>query len=412
MKQSDNRILVIDDDSSVLDIYREILVTIPQHSTAPHHPGQQVYEVACADSGEAGVQQVITALEHDQPFAVAFVDMSLTGIDGAETARRIWALDPQVKIVIVTGSQYPPDAIIQITQREDLFYLRKPFNVEEIHQFARALTHQWRLEYDKERLTAQLRALRHTEIKIAADIQESLLFGDVPDAVEGLSIARLMLASQEVDGDFVNFFKPNDVCLDLVMGDVMGKGVPAALLGVATINRFFQAFYQLGVVEAPGQLPEPAMIVTFVRDHMAAHLEAMDAFITLCYARFNLKTRQVQYVSCGHAPYIHLDTSSHTFDWLEGDNMPLGFPDPLSIVQRDVPFKATDLFFFYSDGLTEARNPTGDLFGDQRLQTLIAANATRDSQAIIQAVQASVTAFVGHSTMRDDVTCVAVRITT
>jgi sigma-B regulation protein RsbU (phosphoserine phosphatase) len=410
MEHTNNRVLVIDDDPGVLDTYRDILVAAPRPATPNRHL-QQAYEVSCADSGEAGVQQVITALEHNQPFAVAFVDMRLTGIDGAETARRIWALDPQVKIVIVTGNQYPPDAIIQTTRREDLFYLRKPFTVEEIHQFARALTRQWNLEYEKEQLTEQLRSLRDTDMKIAADIQDALLFGDVTEGIEGLSIARLTRASQDVDGDFINFFQPNDCCLDLVMGDVMGKGLPAALLGAATINRFFQAFYQLGIIEAPGRLPEPAKIVAFVRDHMAAQLEAMEAFITLCYTRFNLKTRQVRYVSCGHAPYVRIDPSSHTFDWMEGENMPLGFPDPMAIVQRDMPFNAKDLFFFYSDGITEARNPMGELFGAQRLQRLIAEHVAWDPQAIVQAVHASVMAFAEHSPMHDDVTCVAVRVT-
>jgi CheY-like chemotaxis protein len=96
------------------------------------------------------------------PFAVAFIDMNMPGIDGAETSRRIWMLDPQVKIVIVTAfSEYKPCDIINIAQRDDLFYLRKfylrkPFNTDEIKQFARALSNQWHVERDREILATRL----------------------------------------------------------------------------------------------------------------------------------------------------------------------------------------------------------------------------------------------------------------
>ena len=108
------------------------------------------YELTLADQGSRGIACVETSLQEKKPFAVAFIDMKMPGLNGAETAGQIWALDPRIKIVIVTAySEYAPEDIITVTGRDDLFYLRKPFNYEEILQFARALTHTWSLEQKK-----------------------------------------------------------------------------------------------------------------------------------------------------------------------------------------------------------------------------------------------------------------------
>jgi len=163
------RILVVDDDRAVRDAYREIL--------APHQrdylsegdrlfgagekkgqPAAAPYRVDEAGDGAEAVQKVQTVLATGKAFAVAFVDMKMPGMNGAETAREIWALDPRIKIVIVTAfSEVTPEDIIRVVAREDLFYLRKPFSPQEIKQFARAMCRQWTLEAERDRLAEELK---------------------------------------------------------------------------------------------------------------------------------------------------------------------------------------------------------------------------------------------------------------
>jgi signal transduction histidine kinase len=188
MNDNNLRIIVIDDDPGVRDAFKEILTQPPSSGIAEkgaalfgeEMPGltscaPQTYELTLTENGELGVDAVRRALERHQPFSVAFIDMNMPGIDGAETARRIWVLDPNIKIVIVTAfSEYRPCDIIHIAQRDDIFYLRKPFNSEEIRQFANALTHAWDTERQREILAQKLEAVNAELEDVNQNLQQKV----------------------------------------------------------------------------------------------------------------------------------------------------------------------------------------------------------------------------------------------
>jgi two-component system NtrC family sensor kinase len=164
------RILVVDDDDAVREAYREILappVGVDFLSVGSRlfgggqqgsGPGASPYEMEEAKNGGQAVALVRKAMAAGKAFTVAFVDMKMPGMNGAETAREIWALDPRIKIVIVTAfSEVTPEDIVRVVNREDLFYLRKPFSPQEIKQFARAMVRQWTLEAERNRLEEELK---------------------------------------------------------------------------------------------------------------------------------------------------------------------------------------------------------------------------------------------------------------
>jgi len=166
------RIIIIDDDPGIRDIYRSILAPpVPGNlwaegaalfddpPPAVDFSSPRVYDLVLEDRGENGVRAVQEAVSNGRPFAMAFIDMKMPGIDGAETAKRIWEIDADIKVIFVTAySERTPDEINRIAGRDDSFYLRKPFNPEEIRQFARALTNEWALEREREYLAANLKA--------------------------------------------------------------------------------------------------------------------------------------------------------------------------------------------------------------------------------------------------------------
>ena len=163
------RILIIDDDPGIRETYREILTDRQPDRLIERgaklfeglNPSDQSdrnhYSVILAANGEEGIEAVSAANQEFQPIALIFMDMAIPGINGAEAAKRIWSIDESIKIVFVTAfSEYTPESIIKETGRDDVFYLRKPFNSDEIRQFALALTTQWRLEREKKILSENL----------------------------------------------------------------------------------------------------------------------------------------------------------------------------------------------------------------------------------------------------------------
>ena len=103
----------------------------------------------------------------------------------------------------------------------------------------------------------------------------------------GIRIHQRAVPSQKVDGDFIDFFRQGDGLLDVVVGDVMGKGVPAALVGAAMKTRLLQALTDLFRSSRRTEIPAPEHIIGDVQRHMVHQLQDLETFVTLCYARFD-----------------------------------------------------------------------------------------------------------------------------
>lgn len=160
MKES-NRILIVDDEPVIREMFRKILSSGPVrmdllsegaslfNGGSPHRmtETEDRFDLTLVGRGEEGVKAVEEALEQDRPFAVAFIDMDMPGINGAETARRILGKDPRIKLVLVSG--YSESVVSEVGgtgERHDIPFLGKPFGVEQVKDLAESLMHQWTLE--------------------------------------------------------------------------------------------------------------------------------------------------------------------------------------------------------------------------------------------------------------------------
>jgi sigma-B regulation protein RsbU (phosphoserine phosphatase) len=257
-----------------------------------------------------------------------------------------------------------------------------------------------------------LAAARKREGEIGARIQQTLLLGQPPRNLPGIRVAALTIPSQQIDGDFYDFFSHHGRLLDVLVGDVMGKGVPAALLGAAIKSQFLHALRHLVSQTVGAKFPEPEKVVQMVHAAVTRQFIGLDFFATLCYARFDPSAHRIDFVDCGHTKTIHFRPRTRACEMLQGENVPLGVSEREVYQQISQPFEAGDLFFFYSDGLTEAQNETGEFFGTDRLVELITASAELQPEALLARVQAAAMEFAHAETFADDLTCVAVRIET
>src|SRR5262249_39811908 len=143
----------------------------------------------------------------------------------------------------------------------------------------------------------------------------------------GVRVAALTIPSQQIDGDFYDFFQHSEQCLDVVVGDVMGKGVPAALLGAAIKSHLLRALSHLIISSKQGKLPDPEEIVTSVHAEVTKQFINLESFTTLCYMRFDLARRRVDFIDCGHTKTVHFRRRTGACETLQGENMPLGFSE-------------------------------------------------------------------------------------
>jgi sigma-B regulation protein RsbU (phosphoserine phosphatase) len=266
-----------------------------------------------------------------------------------------------------------------------------------------------RTQAERKRAEAE-EAAREREVAIGFRIQQMLLLDEPPRDIPGLRVATLSIPSHRIAGDFYEFFTHQDESLDVIVADVMGKGIPAALLGAATKSHFTEALCRLIALSPTGALPEPREVVTLAHASMGRHLIELESFVTLCYARVDLSRRRLALVDCGHTGVIHVRGTTDRCEMVHGDNLPLGIREGEIYDQIAVPFEAGDVFLFYSDGITEASGPTGERFGADRLMACVRLNKHLAPDALVGAIRTAVVAFAGSDRLTDDLTCVAVEV--
>jgi sigma-B regulation protein RsbU (phosphoserine phosphatase) len=364
------------------------------------------YEVVVATDGAEAWE----ILQSDDAPPLAILDWLMPEIDGVEVCRRMRQRTdaPYVYFILLTSKDRKEDIIEGMDAGAD-DYLIKPFDAHRLQVRLRAGRRILDLQAE---LLASVQALglaREREAEIGARIQQTLLLGQPPADLQGVEVAALTIPSQQIDGDFYDFFQHTPRCLDVIVGDVMGKGVPAALFGAAVKSHFLRALSRL-LPAGQGVLPQPEEIIAHVHSEVTAEFIGLESYMTLCYARFDQERQQVTFVDCGHTKTIHLVRRTGEVRTLEGDSLPLGVSEREVYAQVVAPFEEGDLFCFYSDGVTEARNQAGELFGFDRLAAAVRSAADLPPAALVEYLRQTVVDFSHAETFPDDLTCVVVRI--
>jgi sigma-B regulation protein RsbU (phosphoserine phosphatase) len=262
------------------------------------------------------------------------------------------------------------------------------------------------LQGERERSLANL---RDAEVEIAARIQRALLL-DPPGEQSGeLILEAITVASNAVDGDFYGFIPYSQGQVDVLIGDVMGKGVPAALVGAALKSAFLRSSLRL-ILADPDSLPEPDALVSAVHDSVVQELMDLDSFATLQYGRVDALRLRLDFVDCGHTALLHYDSNLKLCWTVRGTNLPIGFTPDKDYARYIVPLASGDRLLFYSDGVSEAPNAGGELFGEKRLSGIITSNATLEPRELVKRILNTAMYFASEGGFKDDVTCVAVSI--
>ena len=344
---------------------------------------------------------------------LALLDWMMPGLDGLEICRRVRRKTDKdigyTYLIMVTSKDRKEDFIAGLEAGAD-DYLTKPFDSNELRIRLRTATRM--LELQEKLLTSrkELTSKRQQEVEIGVKIQETLLLAQPPERIGRLQIAAVTEPSEEIGGDFYEFLPQGEDILDVIVGDVMGKGVPAALLGAATKTHFVRAINELIINKGSGNLPSPQEVVMAVHKQMTHHMIDMGLFLTVFYARINLKINKLEFVDCGHTHALYFSNKTGDTSTLAGENMPLGFTTAETYSQNSMDIAKGDILLFYSDGVTEAKDNGGDFFGQRRVGKILQKEAHQAPSEIVHSLLNKITEFSGSQKFSDDLTCVAVKI--
>jgi sigma-B regulation protein RsbU (phosphoserine phosphatase) len=242
------------------------------------------------------------------------------------------------------------------------------------------------------------------ELRFAQRVQMALLPTELPRHLDEADVAASFEAARELGGDLHDLLLPEPATLVVAVGDVSGKGAPAALYGAfaaelvraRTMRRRFspEVFSVSGVLEA--------MNTTLHERQLEEY------YCTLCYALFDF-TRRVVTLSNSGLPYpIHC--SGNECNQIEIPGLPLGSFAGVSYDEIELPLGRDDLFVFCTDGVFETRNERGEEFGAARVCEIVSRNRHLSARGLVDAIFDGVTDFRGGRLQDDDMTAVAVKI--
>jgi serine phosphatase RsbU (regulator of sigma subunit) len=236
------------------------------------------------------------------------------------------------------------------------------------------------------------------ELELSRQIQTEML-PRAPLRLGTAEIKGFSIPAREVGGDFFNYFALPDGRLALLVGDVSGKGVSAALL-MANIQATLRARLPLET-----DLAKLADGLDRDVDQNTPH----SVYITLFLGILDVERAQLRYVNAGHNPQFLLRTRAG-LERLSSTGMPIALYAGQGYMESVVTVESGDLLFFYTDGLVEAENEHGDMFGPERLEPLLEAEHAQRIDTVLERVESAVRSFRGRAEPLDDATLMALRI--
>ena len=245
---------------------------------------------------------------------------------------------------------------------------------------------------------------KNTELAIAAEIQQSFL----PDSItqiEGFQVAAHSVMAKEVGGDFFDVI-PLEVVpvgsgkLGIMIADVSGKGIPAAL---------FMALSRIVVrVNATWYATKPGAAIRDANT-IISNDSRSGMFVTLFYGLLDSKARSISYVNAGHNPPLLFRISDRSFTELEATGIAMGAMSDAEYTEGHATLSPGDILVLYTDGITEAENARLEMFGTDRLMDVVRASKDLSAQEISQEILGAVKAFTGEHPQSDDITLMVIR---
>jgi sigma-B regulation protein RsbU (phosphoserine phosphatase) len=330
-------------------------------------------------------------------FDLALVDLNYardttSGQEGLDLISRIRALDSALPVVAMTAWANI-ELAVEAMRRGVTDFIQKPWENARLLGALRDQVVAGRARRREQRL----QAARDFELAAAKEIQQSLLPRGMP-ILEGAELAVAWRPAGPVSGDYFDVIQFDSDRAALCVGDVMGKGMPAALV-MSNLQALVKAF-------ASAAAP-PQRLCEQINRAVCGYLPE-GRYITFFYGQFHTASRRFVYSNAGHNPPLLARRDGRTTRLSEGGVVLGPFPES-GYEQGEVRLRAGDRLLFFTDGVTEAANDSGELFGEDRLLRLLIEHRRQSASRLNETILAAVADFSGRS-FQDDVTLVTLAV--
>ncbi|MCU0538831.1 MAG: SpoIIE family protein phosphatase [Desulfobacterales bacterium] len=377
-----DRVLLVDDDPHLLAGFQRQL--------------RKKIDLVTAESGPDG----LAALRNGGPFAVVVTDYCMPGMNGIEFLSRVREIAPECVRMLLTGSADLAVAINAVNRGNIFRFLTKPCSSEE---FQSALA-QGIAEYRRVHKERKFNKRTRRWLNQAQEVQQCLL-PEKSFGWRGLEIAGRSLFCDQTGGDYYDYFEKADgsePALSVAVGDVSDHGLPSALL-MATARATLRAS-----AAALAHVPE---VVAQLNRRLALDVQDSGRFMTLFYAEIECARRTIRWVRAGHDPALVYDPDAGVFAELNGQSgLPLGVFPESAYKEHFRELGPRQIIAVGTDGIWEARNPEGRLFGKERLQAAIRKHAALPAVDIVDQVLNELERFLAPRRIQDDATLLVVKL--
>ena len=381
------KILVVDDEPDLEQLIRQKF---------RRNIRDNEFEFLFARSGADAVAK----LEVERDVELVLTDINMPEMDGLTLLGKIDELNAKaLKSVVV--SAYGDMENIRVAMNRGAFdFVTKPINLDDLEKTIYKALRESSIIKEAVRTRDQLVAIQQ-ELNVATEIQMSMLPRAFPSAEErrGVDIFATMKPAKEVGGDLYDFFAVGEHRIGFVIGDVSGKGVPAALL--MGISRT--------LMRGAGRQGLAAHDCVTAVNRVISEEILPSMFVTVFYGIFDARTGELEYCSGGHNPPYLVRENGAVEALSEAGGVPVGVVSDFKYSSARVQLRANDTVVVYTDGVTEATDVNEEEFGEKRLEDLLARLKTRPAQAIVEETVAAVNDFAKGVPQRDDITCLALR---
>ena len=384
MAEQAHTILVVDDEPDLEALVR-------QRMRRDIRAGR--YTFLFAHNGTEALQRMD---EHPE-IELILTDINMPEMDGLALLESISKLDADVRSVVI--SAYGDMQNIRTAMNRGAFdFIIKPVDFSDLRvTIDRTVDNlmAWR-----KALAAQNQLISiQNELQVAAEMQSSILPVSFPKE-KSHELFASMVPAKEVGGDFYDFYEFEDGRLGIVVADVSGKGVPAAL---------FMMVSRTLMKGASQNFTSPAETLNQVNRLLTADNPTM-MFVTLIYGIYDPKTQVLTYANGGHNPIL-LVRNNRTTDVINpSDGVALGLVEDFEFIDHDLQLNANDFLLLYSDGVTEAEALDQELFEMERFREIFHTSAYSNARSANDAVNQAVDAFTQGNQQSDDITCMTLFI--